>query len=65
MTSNQFCHPFQLLRKFPYEKHLKFGFDNMAKGIDRFFVSKESTKNIVNLTISDEIFAQSGHLFFF
>ena len=33
----------------------------MAKGIDHFFVSKESTKNIVNLTISDVIFAQSRH----
>ena len=61
MTSNQFCHPFQLLRKFPYEKYLTFGFDNMAKGIDHFFVSKKSTKNIVNLTISEAIFAQSRH----
>ena len=61
MTLNQFCHPFQRLRKFPYEKYLTFGFDNMAKGIDHFFVSKESTKNIVNLTISDEVFAQSRH----
>ena len=33
----------------------------MAKGIDHFFVSKDITCNIINLTISDDIFAQSKH----
>ena len=33
----------------------------MAQGIDHFFVSKDATPNIVKLTISDSIFAQSRH----
>ena len=33
----------------------------MAKGIDHIFVSKDITHNIINLTISDDIFAQSRH----
>ena len=61
MIIQNFCHPFQRLRKFPYEKYITFGFLDMAKGIDHIFVSKDITHNIINLTISDDIFAQSRH----
>ena len=61
MVTENFCHPFQRLRKFPNEKYLTFGCLEMAKGIDHIFVSKDITHNIINLTISDDIFAQSRH----
>ena len=57
MITEDFCHPFQRLRKFPYEKYLTFGYLEMAKGIDH----KDITQNIINLAISDDIFAQSRH----
>ena len=51
MITEDFCHPFQRLRKFYYEKYLTFGCLDMAKGIDHIFVSKDITHNIINLTI--------------
>ncbi len=61
LDKSDFVHSFQLLRKFPNEKYLTFGMNNMAKGIDHFFVSKNLSSNVNALKISDFEFAGSRH----
>ena len=61
VDKSDFVHTFQLLRKFPNEKYLTFGMNNMAKGIDHFFVSKNLSSNVNALKISDFEFAGSRH----
>ena len=61
LDKSDFAHPFQLLRKFPNEKYLTFGFNNMAKGVDHFFISNDIAINLSGLNISDYVFAGSRH----
>ena len=61
LDKSDFVHPFQLLRKFPNEKYLTFGMNNMAKGIDHFFISKNLSSKVEALKISDFKFAGSRH----
>ena len=61
LDKSDFVHSFQLLRKFPNEKYLTFGMNNMAKGIDHLFVSKNLSSQVKTLKISDFEFAGSRH----